>query len=179
MASVGFVLVAVAALAAMGATVAWRRTLAHTVTERERAQAAIANGASAVAERQVLIDQVAHERAQHAAAIANMQSTFEALSQRTMQATVEQNGQAQAQIMDAREKALGARLEPLESLLQRFQEETTRLEAERIAALERVNQSALILRDEQGKALAEAQRLNQILGRSDHRGAWGEFQCRV
>ena len=176
MASVGFVLVAVAALAAAGATVAWRRALAQATTQRERAEAAIANGASAVAERQLLLDQVAHEREQHAAAIANMQSTFEALSQRTLQATVEQNGQAQAQIMEAREKALGARLEPLESLLQRFQEETTRLEAERIASLERVNQSALILRDEQGKALAEAQRLNQILGRSDHRGAWGEFQ---
>ena len=91
MASVGFVLVAVAALAAVGATVAWRRALAQATAQRERAEAAIANGASAVAERQLLLDQVAHEREQHAAAIANMQSTFEALSQRTLQATVEQN----------------------------------------------------------------------------------------
>ena len=49
MASVGFVLVAVAALAAVGATVAWRRALAQATAQRERAEASIANGASAVA----------------------------------------------------------------------------------------------------------------------------------
>jgi DNA recombination protein RmuC len=173
---IALVLTLVALVAAVAATVAWRRALVQVETQRARAERALTEGVGAVAERQILLDQIAHERESHAQALANLQDTFEALSQRTLVATVEHNNKANEQVVIAREKALEARLEPLETLLARFREETAKIEAERVSALEKVNQSAQILRDEQGKALAEAQRLNHILGRSDHRGAWGEFQ---
>ncbi|MHB2029734.1 MAG: DNA recombination protein RmuC, partial [Acidimicrobiales bacterium] len=105
-----------------------------------------------------------------------LESTFENLSNRVLNQTVVQFNQSQEQAMKEREKTLDRTLQPLADLLGEYKRNLAEFDKQHVGALGEVKSRAEELLNEQRRSQEETRRLNQLLGRSDRRGRWGEVQ---
>jgi DNA recombination protein RmuC len=75
-----------------------------------------------------------------------------------------------------RDSKLTHTLKPLEDLLDEYKRNLADFNKEHVGALSEVKSKASELLDAQQKTQDETRRLNQLLGRGDQRGHWGEIQ---
>ena len=161
---------------AIGAALAWAFSLRRHAALVER----LAHAQSELAVRDTQLAQaqenLARERADHEAAIENMEVTFENMSNRVLAHTVAQFNQSQEQVLRERDSKLNLTLKPLEVLLDEYKKNLSEFDKQHVSALSDVKFQASKLLEEQVKTQEETRRLNQLLGRGDQRGHWGEVQ---
>jgi DNA recombination protein RmuC len=160
----------------VGGGVAW--SLASRHSQRQREQLAQARADLAVRESELATArvEVVRAREEHTVAMTNMEGVFENLSNRVLQQTVVQFNQSQEQAMRERETTLDRTLKPLSDLLDEYKRNLAEFDKQHVGALGEVKNRADELLNEQRKSQEETRRLNQLLGRSDRRGRWGEIQ---
>jgi DNA recombination protein RmuC len=160
----------------VGAAIVW----ALNVRRAEGGRASLAETKSllAVRETELTIAQRHLEqlRSEHEAALTNLGPVFESLSSRVLQQTVAQFEHSQEAVMRERETTLDRTLKPLADLLDEYKRNLAEFDKEHVVALGEVKSRAEELLTEQRRTQDETRRLNQLLGRSDHRGRWGEVQ---
>lgn len=170
------VLLAGAAGLVLGAIVAW--AIAVQRSQAIRSATADAQKELAVRDTQLTLatESLTRQRAENELAIKNMEVTFENLSNRVMAQTVEQFSRSQEEVSKVRESKLDLTLKPLETLLDEYKRNLADFNKEHTGALFDVKSKANELLDAQQKTQDETRRLNQLLGRGDQRGHWGEVQ---
>ena len=170
------VLIGVVAGVAVGAALAWAFSMRRQTQLNDR----LARAQSDVAVRDTQLTQaqenLARERAAHEGALANLEVTFENLSNRVLAQTVAQFSQSQEQVLRERDSKLHLTLKPLEVLLDEYKKNLSDFDKQHVSALSDVKFQASKLLEEQVKTQEETRRLNQLLGRGDQRGHWGEVQ---
>jgi DNA recombination protein RmuC len=101
---------------------------------------------------------------------------FENLSNRVLTRTVHEFAVSQEQVVKERDSNLSHTLKPLEDLLDEYKRNLADFNKEHVGALSDVKNRANELLEAQQKSQEEVHRLNQLLGRGDQRGHWGEIQ---
>jgi DNA recombination protein RmuC len=160
----------------VGGVVAWAVAQGRATSHREALAAARADLAVRESELGAARAEVQRAREEHAAALSNMEVVFENLSNRVLQQTVVQFNQSQDLAMKERETTLDRTLKPLADLLDEYKRNLAEFDKQHVGALGEVKSRAEELLSEQRKSQEETRRLNQLLGRSDQRGRWGEVQ---
>ena len=150
----------------------WRRV------ERERREG-VSNASQLAVRTSELAtarEELARVRAEHDAKIANLEGTFENVSNRVLRATVEHFSESQE--VGARERAatLEQTLRPLEELLNEYKRNLADFDKQHVGVLGDVKSRTDELLVEQRRSFDETRRLNLLLGRGDRRGRWGEVQ---
>ncbi len=147
-------------------------------TTRARASASELRVALGVAEARVkdLEAQSERDRRDHAAALAGLDTLFQARSAEVLAQTVDRFGQSQEAVQRERDERLRDNLRPLAEMLQTYQERLNRFDEVHQRALFEVQRRTDELLQAQTQTRSETQRLTQLLGRSDQRGRWGEVQ---
>jgi len=160
----------------VGAVVAWtiaqRRSYATSESDRHvRTELAVRTS-----ELQSAREDLERLRKEHQIQVENLGVVFESLSNRVLKETVEGFNQTQEQLMRERETSLDRTLQPLAESLEEYKRKLAEFDKQHVGVLGEVKNSAEELLREQRRAQDETRRLNQLLGRSDHRGRWGEIQ---
>jgi DNA recombination protein RmuC len=160
----------------VGGAVAWALALRHSQALRDAT--AQARGDLAVRDSQLIAanEMLVREREEHDASIKNMELTFESMSNRVLANTVEQFNVSQEQVAKERDSKLDLTLKPLETLLDDYKQSLAKFNEDHVGALFDVKSRASELLLAQQKTQDETHRLNQLLGRGDQRGHWGEVQ---
>jgi len=153
-------------LVASARTQALRGQLADVMTRVQVAEAL--HGASEAA--------LERERADHAQAVANLDTLFEATSTRVLTNSMSHFNETQERILRERDTKLKDSLGPLEELLGQYKASLEGFDKDHREALFDVKTRAGELLQAQLKTQEETTRLNQLLGRSADRGRWGEIQ---
>ena len=165
---------------ALGGVVGWVLAQPGTRSEATTLRTALreAEARSTVAEQ--LLEQskadLVFERNERERMLANLDATFESTSTRVLGETVERFEKHQSQVAQARDETLKANLSPIQSLLKEYEASLAAFDKQHTEALAEVRERATSLLETQQSAQAEVKRLNQLLGRSDQRGRWGEVQ---
>ena len=115
-------------------------------------------------------------RQEHDEQLKNLGPVFQSLSHEVLKETVHEFNQSQEQLMRERETTLDRTLKPLADLLDEYKRNLAEFDKQHVGALGDVKSRTEELLIEQRKSQDETRRLNQLLGRSDHRGRWGEVQ---
>ncbi len=160
----------------VGGLLAWSLALHRSQSQRDALIQTKAELAVRSSELASANSEVARVRDEHEAALKNMESIFENTSNRVLQETVVQFNRSQDQAMKERETTLDRTLKPLADLLDEYKRNLADFDKQHVGALGEVKSRAEELLNEQRKSQEETRRLNQLLGRSDHRGRWGEVQ---
>ena len=160
----------------IGGVVVWGVTSKKAQIARE--SLARANQDLAIRDSQLegVRETLERERLEHEAALANLEVTFENTSNRVLRQTVEQFNLSQEQVLKERDSKLTHTLKPLEDLLDEYKRNLTDFNKEHVGALSDVKSRTNELLEAQQKTQSETRRLNQLLGRGDQRGRWGEIQ---
>ncbi len=160
----------------VGGVLAW--WLATRRAENQRDVLATVKSDLAVRESELLSARadVQRTREEHEMALKNMEGVFENLSNRVLTSTVQEFNKSQEQVMKERETTLDRTLKPLADLLDEYKRNLVEFDKQHVGALGEVKSRAEELLTEQRRSQEETRRLNQLLGRSDRRGRWGEIQ---
>ncbi|MHB1087158.1 MAG: DNA recombination protein RmuC [Acidimicrobiales bacterium] len=160
----------------LGLAVAW--TLSTKKTQSVRDELAKSTQDLAVRDTQLHAanEMLERERLERAAALEGLEVTFENTSNRVLSRTVQEFNQSQEQVLKERDSKLTHTLKPLEDLLDEYKRNLADFNKEHVGALSDVKSKAVELLEAQQKTQAETRRLNQLLGRGDQRGKWGEIQ---
>ena len=160
----------------VGGVLAW--WLATRRAENQRDLLATVKSELAVRESELLSARadVQRTREEHEMALKNMEGVFENLSNRVLASTVQEFNKSQEQVMKERETTLDRTLKPLADLLDEYKRNLVEFDKQHVGALGEVKSRAEELLTEQRRSQEETRRLNQLLGRSDRRGRWGEVQ---
>jgi DNA recombination protein RmuC len=161
---------------AVGAALAWSFAQRRSQVSREalsqvRSQLAVRESELANAR-----DNVDRLRREHDEQLKNLGPVFQSLSHEVLKETVHEFNQSQEQLMRERETTLDRTLKPLADLLDEYKRNLAEFDKQHVGALGDVKSRTEELLFEQRKSQDETRRLNQLLGRSDHRGRWGEVQ---
>jgi DNA recombination protein RmuC len=160
-------------IGALGAW-AWSTRRAQTLRdELASAQRELAVRDTQLAQAQENLERERRERDED---LLERQTQFENLSNRVLAETVEQFNKSQEQVLRERDSKLNLTLKPLEALLDEYKESLAKFDKEHAGALFDVKSRAQELLTAQQKTQEETRRLNQLLGRGDQRGRWGEVQ---
>jgi DNA recombination protein RmuC len=116
------------------------------------------------------------QRAEHDSAMTQMGDTFKVISSEALDETVRRFSQSQEVTQNLRESKLDSTLKPLEDLLDEYRKNLVDFNTLNAGALSDVKHKAAELLEAQQQTQHETRRLNQLLGRSSQRGAWGEIQ---
>jgi DNA recombination protein RmuC len=160
----------------VGAVGAWAYSTKHAQLLRDGATQAKADLAVRDSQLMAANEMLGRERAEHESSLKNMELTFESMSNRVLANTVEQFNQSQEHVQQERDSKLDLTLKPLESLLDEYKKNLVDFNKEHTGALFDVRNRAVELLQSQQKTQDETRRLNQLLGRGDQRGHWGEVQ---
>ena len=161
---------------ALGAAVTWVYMVKRSQSFREdvlRAEADLKVRDSQLNEAN---ERLERQRVDHETAIVKMGDTFKVLSAETLDETVRRFSQSQEETQNLRESKLDSTLEPLEVLLGEYKQNLADFNTLNAGALSDVKSKAAELLEAQQQTQYETRRLNQLLGRSSQRGAWGEIQ---
>jgi len=161
---------------AVGVAVTWSYTIKRSQSTREevlRAEADLKVRDSQLTEAN---ERLERQRAEHETAMSKMGDTFKVLSAEALEETVRRFSRSQEETQNLRESKLDSTLEPLEVLLGEYKQSIADFNTLNAGALSDVTNKAAELLEAQQKTQYETQRLNQLLGRSSQRGAWGEIQ---
>lgn len=143
---------------------------------REQAGRATTELAVRDAELRGAREEAERQRQEHANSLENLRSVFEAESTRIHDEAIDKLARRDEQVHAQREQALDRTLKPLNDLLHEYKRNLSEFDLKHVEALGEVRNRAEELLVEQRRAQDETRRLNQLLGRSDHRGRWGEIQ---
>jgi DNA recombination protein RmuC len=121
-------------------------------------------------------ERLERQRLDHESAMLQMGQTFKVLSAEALDETVQRFNQSQEETHKLRESKLDSTLRPLEELLGEYKKNLADFNTVNAGALSDVKSKAAELLDAQQQTQYETRRLNQLLGRSSQRGAWGEIQ---
>ena len=160
----------------LGAGIAWVITSRRAQAMREevlRTETLVAVRDAELASATALIER---QRSEHVTALANLEQTFENLSNRVLDQTVQKFNLSQEEMHRLRETKLDSTLRPLEDLLDEYKRNLADFHTVNVGALSDVKSKAEELLEAQRLSQQETRRLNQLLGRSDQRGRWGEIQ---
>ena len=160
----------------VGAVAAWAYSMKHAQLLRDGATQANADLAVRDSQLMAANEMLGRERAEHENSLKNMELTFESMSNRVLANTVEQFNQSQEHVQKERDSKLDLTLKPLEGLLDEYKKNLVDFNKEHTGALFDVRNRAVELLQSQQKTQDETRRLNQLLGRGDQRGHWGEVQ---
>jgi DNA recombination protein RmuC len=160
----------------LGTVATWALSLKRSQAVRDSATQARADLAVRDSQLDAAHETLARERADHESSLANMELTFESMSNRVLAQTVEQFNQSQERVLKERDSKLDLTLKPLETLLDEYKKNLADFNKEHAGALYDVKTRAGELLAAQQKTHDETRRLNQLLGRGDQRGHWGEVQ---
>jgi DNA recombination protein RmuC len=160
----------------LGAIVAWALSLKRTQSVRDSLAASTQDLAVRDTQLKAANEMLQREREEHDTALKNMEVTFENMSNRVLSQTVQQFNMSQEQVSKERDSKLTHTLKPLEDLLDEYKRNLADFNKEHVGALSEVKSKASELLDAQQKTQDETRRLNQLLGRGDQRGHWGEIQ---
>lgn len=160
----------------VGALMAW--VFAQHRAQALREETARARADLAVRDAQLASTQadLARSQAEHEAAISGLEATFENLSHRVLASQMESFTRTQHEVQRERDEKLGLTIQPLATLLSQYEKSLAEFGKDHVVALEDVKRRASDLLEAQRRTQDETSRLNQILGRSDQRGRWGEIQ---
>ena len=161
---------------ALGAAVTWVYMVKRSQSFREdvlRAEADLKVRDSQLNEAN---ERLERQRVDHETAIVKMGDTFKVLSAEALDETVRRFSQSQEETQNLRESKLDSTLEPLEVLLGEYKQNLADFNTLNAGALSDVKSKAAELLEAQQQTQYETRRLNQLLGRSSQRGAWGEIQ---
>jgi DNA recombination protein RmuC len=161
---------------AVGAAFVWVLTARRADGDRESLAGAKSLLAVRESELNIAKSHLEQLRSEHEAALKNLGPVFESLSSRVLQRTVAQFNQSQEAVMKERETTLDRTLKPLADLLDEYKRNLAEFDKQHVGALGEVKSRAEELLTEQRRTQDETRRLNQLLGRADHRGRWGEVQ---
>lgn len=160
----------------VGIAVTWAYSL-------KRVQAFRDDASTAQSELRVRDSQLADAHAQldrqsvdHSTALDQLGQTFKNLSTDVLHETVVRFNASQADVVKLRDEKLDSTLKPLEDLLGEYKKNLAEFNLQNAGALSDVKSKAAELLEAQQKTQHETRRLNQLLGRSSQRGAWGEIQ---
>jgi DNA recombination protein RmuC len=160
----------------VGAALAWSFAQHHSQTSRE----AVSHFKSQLAVRESELanarENVDRLRQEHGEQLKNLGPVFQSLSHEVLKETVQEFNHSQEQLMRERETTLDRTLKPLADLLDEYKRNLAEFDKQHVGALGDVKSRTEELLLEQRKSQDETRRLNQLLGRSDHRGRWGEVQ---
>ena len=160
----------------VGAALTWAYSMKHAQSLRDGATQAKADLAVRESQLTAANEMLARERGEHENSLKNMELTFENMSNRVLANTVDQFNQSQEQVLKERDSKLDLTLKPLETLLDEYKKNLVDFNKEHAGALFDVKSRATELLQAQQKTQDETRRLNQLLGRGDQRGHWGEVQ---
>jgi DNA recombination protein RmuC len=121
-------------------------------------------------------ERLERQRVDHDSSMMQMGQAFKVLSTEALDETVQRFSQSQEETHKLRESKLDSTLKPLEDLLGEYKKNLADFNTLNAGALSDVKSKAAELLDAQQKTQYETRRLNQLLGRSSQRGAWGEIQ---
>jgi DNA recombination protein RmuC len=161
---------------ALGVAGTWAYSLKHSQVLSDKVSAA--QSELRVRDSQLADAQARLERqsADHSMALDQMGQTFKNLSTDVLHETVVRFNTSQEDIVKLRDEKLDSTLRPLEELLGEYKKNLAEFNLQNAGALSDVKSKAAELLDAQQKTQQETRRLNQLLGRSSQRGAWGEIQ---
>ncbi len=162
--------------AVVGALVAGVVATRRSHELREQVSGAETRARVAEALHQASVESLERERSDHAEAVANMETLFEATSNRVLASSMTQFNETQERILRERDSKLKDSLGPLEELLAQYKSNLEGFDKNHREALFDVKTRAGELLAAQLKTQEETSRLNQLLGRSADRGRWGEVQ---
>jgi DNA recombination protein RmuC len=160
----------------VGAALTWAYSMKHAQSLRDDSTQAKADLAVRESQLTAANEMLARERDEHENSLKNMEMTFENMSNRVLAHTVDQFNQSQEQVLKERDSKLDLTLKPLETLLDEYKKNLADFNKEHAGALFDVKSRATELLQAQQKTQDETRRLNQLLGRGDQRGHWGEVQ---
>src|ERR1700722_2178009 len=160
----------------VGAALAWAFAQRHSQTSREAVSQIKAQLAVRESELASARDSVDRLRQEHDQQLKNLGPVFQSLSHEVLKETVSEFNLSQEQLMRERETTLDRTLKPLADLLDEYKRNLAEFDKQHVGALGDVKSRTEELLLEQRKSQDETRRLNQLLGRSDHRGRWGEVQ---
>ena len=160
----------------VGAAATWAYSMKHAQSLRDGAIQAKSDLAVRDSQLAAVNEMLSRERDERESSLKNMELTFENLSNRVLANTVEQFNSSQEQVLKERDSKLDLTLKPLESLLDEYKKNLVEFNKEHTGALFDVRNRATELLQAQQKTQDETRRLNQLLGRGDQRGHWGEVQ---
>jgi DNA recombination protein RmuC len=121
-------------------------------------------------------ERLERQRLDHVTSLEQMGQSFKVLSAEALDETVRRFSKSQEETQNLRESKLDSTLEPLEELLAEYQANLVNFNAKNTDVLNDVKNQASQLLEAQQRSQDETRRLNQLLGRSAQRGAWGEIQ---
>jgi DNA recombination protein RmuC len=160
----------------VGAALAWSFAQRHSQNSREAVsqyKSQLLVRESELANARENVDRL---RQEHDQQLKNLGPVFQNLSHEVLKETVHEFNQSQEQLMRERETTLDRTLKPLADLLDEYKRNLAEFDKQHVGALGDVKSRTEELLIEQRKSQDETRRLNQLLGRSDHRGRWGEVQ---
>lgn len=160
----------------VGGVVAWSLSIRRSQSQRDALAQTKSDLAVSASELAAAKSNLERTREEHDSALANMESVFENLSNRVLQQTVHQFNASQEQVVKERETTLDRTLKPLADLLDEYKRNLADFDKQHVGVLGEVKSRADELLSEQRRSQVETRRLNQLLGRSDRRGRWGEIQ---
>jgi DNA recombination protein RmuC len=160
----------------VGALVAWVVATRKSQSLSDQVSTAQSQAQVAEALHRASLDSLERERGDHADAVANLESLFEATSSRVLASSMTQFNETQERILRERDSKLKDSLGPLEELLGQYKSSLEGFDKSHREALFDVTTRAGELLQAQLKTQEETSRLNQLLGRSADRGRWGEVQ---
>ena len=160
----------------VGVLVTWFASMRRVEALRDAAATAKSDLAVRDSQLATANELLERQRLDHEAAILNMEQVFENLSNRVLHQTVQQFSASQEEVVRLRESKLDSTLKPLEDLLGEYKRNLADFNTQHAGALSDVKGRAEELLEAQKRSHEETRRLNQLLGRSDQRGRWGEIQ---
>lgn len=160
----------------VGALGAWAVASSQSRRQRDDLTEARASLAVRDSELRAAREDLERIRVEHQANLDNLEAVFENLSHRVLHQTVQQFNESQEQVVKERQHNLDRTLKPLADLLDEYKRNLAEFDHKHVEALGEVKSRAEELLAEQRRSQEETRRLNQLLGRSDHRGRWGEIQ---
>lgn len=170
------VLLAVVVGVVFGALVAWIVAARHAQGLRDDVATAHQDLAVRDAQLTECAATLTRERDEHAKDRDEIEVYLESVSNRVLGKTVEEFRKTQADIQVERDAKLGDTLRPLEMLLGEYKAKLEKYNEDHSGALSDVKNRVGQLLESEQRLQTETQRFNQLLGRSDHRGHWGEVQ---
>lgn len=160
----------------VGALGAWLAATRRSQSLGEELAAAQSRAHVADALRAASLESLERERVEHAEAVANIETLFEATSSRVLANSMTRFNETQERILRERDSKLKDSLGPLEELLGQYKNSLATFDQAHREALFDVKSRAGELLQAQLRTQEETTRLNQLLGRSADRGRWGEVQ---
>jgi DNA recombination protein RmuC len=160
----------------VGAALTWSFAQHRSQTSREAVSQVTSQLAVRDSELANARENIERLRQEHGEQLKNLGPVFQSLSHEVLKETVHEFSQSQEQLMRERETTLDRTLKPLADLLDEYKRNLVESDKQHAGALGDVKNRTEELLLEQRKSQEETRRLNQLLGRSDHRGRWGEVQ---